>query len=392
MLELLEDEYANLPVDHPMKIEFDKNASKIAQEKDDIFHKLDHPPAAVSKVINFFDPIKLAEIKEKTGGAISLETLNSNGISASEFDEYYRNAKFLYECGMYEEAGRYLGLFLSVIQPPGSTVVNAMWGRLACRIVQAEWDGSLNDLSALKEAIENRNIPATDQIRQRAWLMHWGLFVYINQKDGMDSLVDFYSEKVYMQTLQNLCPWLLRYYTAAVILSSKRRTLIKDALAEIQSMAYLYSDPLTQFVECLFELFDFELAQQKLKECHALMSCDFFLQSSADKFLREGRLLVCEVYCTINRKVELSLLAEKLEMTEEEAEKWMVDMVRVGASGATLDARIDSSGMQAIMSVPIRSAHQLVVDRTRDLTVRSSVMASNLETLLSDQINYIRFR
>ena len=43
----------------------------------------------------------------------------------------------------------------------------------------------------------------------------------------------------------------------------------------------------------------------------------------------------------------LHMLAEKLQMTEEEAEKWMVEMVRNSAAGSnTADAKIDSSAKQ----------------------------------------------
>jgi polyhydroxyalkanoate synthesis regulator phasin len=73
---------------------------------------------------------------------------------------------------------------------------------------------------------------------------------------------------------------------------------------------------------------------------------DSFLLRS-DKFMHEARVMICEMYCTINRRVDLQMLAEKLQMTEEEAEKWMVEMVRNSAAGSnTADAKIDSSAKQ----------------------------------------------
>ena len=63
--------------------------------------------------------------------------------------------------------------------------------------------------------------------------------------------------------------------------------------------------------------------------------------------MHEARVMICEMYCTINRRVDLHMLAEKLQMTEEEAEKWMVEMVRNSAAGSnTADAKIDSSAKQ----------------------------------------------
>jgi len=271
-------------------------------------------------------------------------------------------------------------------------VLGALWGRLACRILQANWEQSLPDFLAVKDAIENRSIAPQDQLFQRAWLLHWSLFVFLNQRDGYDAHSDFFSDKSYMQTLENLCPWMLRYYALSVIIGSKRKNQIRDLLMEIQSLKHVYSDPITEFVEALFDRFDFDLAQRKLKESQEIVKHDFFVHIHADKFMQEARLVICEVYCTVNRQVDLSSLAQKLELTEEEAEKWMVDMVQKSTVNATLNACIDSAGRQVIMSPPTKVGQQDVVERTRDLTVRSSMLTSNIDSLLGEQGFYLRNR
>eukprot|EP01041_Mallomonas_annulata_P006390 gene6390-12928_t len=392
MLELLEDEYERLPADHPTKLQYAIQMPAFEARKAAIFDKIDNEPEGSKRVTEFFkQDVLISDLKKNAN--LTLDYIYGNhGISRDDIEEYYKYSKFKYDCGNYEESEEMLIFYLMISQPQNSSVLGALWGLLACRILQAKWDHSLADLAAVKEAIESRNISPVDQIRQRGWLMHWGLFVYMNHKDGTDALVDFYAEKVYLQTLENLCPWLLRYFTVAVILSHRRRNLLQDVLKEIQSMNYQYSDPITEFLECLYDKFDFDEAQSRLKDCQVVMKNDFFLQSYADKFTHEARLLICEIYCTINRRVDLTMLAEKLELSEEEAEKWMVDMVRSATAGASVDAKIDSSGKQVIMSMPMRSAHQQVVDRTRDLTVRSGLLCSNLETTLLDQAFYVKNR
>ena len=77
--------------------------------------------------------------------------------------------------------------------------------------------------------------------------------------------------------------------------------MLRDLLQEIQSMEYQYSDPITEFLASLFKLFDFDEAQVKLMECQELIKNDFFLQIYADSFMKEARLLICEMYCSINR-------------------------------------------------------------------------------------------
>ena len=389
MVELVEDEYEKLAEDPDMAAEFAAQKPHFEQRKQEIFGLIDNEPAEVAKVASFFENRETVEAL-KSGSELTVDTLSSQfGISASDLEAYVNFGKFKYECGMYAEAEVALGNYLSVGGRSGSSQ-SALWGRLACRIVQAHWDRAKEDLKAVKLALETRGLPAADQLRQRAWLMHWALFVLLNQRDGMEALADLIADKAYLVTLENVCPWMLRYFAVAAVLSPRRRQLLRDVLAEIHVTAYLYSDPITQFVECLYEHFDFNLAQQRLRECRAVMRNDFFLTVFADSFVDEARALLCEVYCTINRRVDLALLAVKLEVSEEEAERWMLSMVR--NTSVALDARIDSAGKQVLMSTPSRSAHQLVVDRTRDLTVRCGVLGSNIEALLQEQAVYLRSR
>ncbi len=394
MIELVEDEYERYPNDEALQAEYNARKPQLAERKNKIFDVIDHEPEVVQRVSSFFSNVELiAQLRAASN--FTLDFLSQHhGITQDSLEAYYKFAKFKYECGMYIEAEEMLGNYLSVQQPvtPGNTSSHqgALWGKLACRILQAKWEDSLNDLNAVKESIEVRNVNPMDQLRQRGWLMHWSLFVYLNQRDGMEALVDLFSERYYLQTLENLCPWLLRYYTVAIILSPiKRKTALKDILQEISSMSYLYSDPLTQFLDSLFDAFDFDIAQVKLQECSKLVKNDFFLQAHADKFMHEARMLITEMYCTVHRSVDLKMLAEKLNLSDEEAEKWMVDMVRGTATGPTLNAKIDSYGKQVIIAPPQRTAHKQVVEATKELTSRTGVLNHNLETLAKEQAFYI---
>lgn len=202
MLELVQDEINKISPDDPfIKNNPTLSADQIQQRTRDIFAKMDNISDGVSLCKKFF---------ASDNSNISLESFTNSGISSSNLEEYYQFAKFKYDCGMYSEAEDMLGKYLSINQPQTPSVLGALWGRLACRILQSKWELALSDFQSVKEAIENRNISPLDQLRQRAWLMHWALIVLLNQKDGADALYDFYSERNYLQTLENLCPWLLR--------------------------------------------------------------------------------------------------------------------------------------------------------------------------------------
>jgi translation initiation factor 3 subunit E len=88
--------------------------------------------------------------------------------------------------------------------------------------------------------------------------------------------------------------------------------------------------------------------------------------------------------------VDLNMLAEKLQLTEEEAEKWMVDIVRGATSGPTASAKIDSSTKQVLMAAPSRAAYKQVTEKTRELTTRSAILAANLDNLVKEQRVYLK--
>ena len=397
MVDVMCDEYDRPECDAEIKQSFRTEQASIEKRREGIFAVLDNEPEVVQELGSFFNNKELI-FELKSSGSLNAEGIASaHGVTTDKLVSYYKNGKFKYECGMYDQAEAMLTHVLTIQQIPANIRLGALWGRLACRILQAKWDETMGDFLAIKEAIEGKGIAPLDQIRLRAWLMHWGLFVHCNRQDGIDSLADLFSDKGYQQTMENLCPWMLRYYTMSVILSPGRRgmgMMLRQILEEIRSLNYLYSDPITQFLESLYTQFDFDEAQKRLVECQELIKQDFFLQKFGPRFTHEARVLICEMYCTINRRVDLTMLSQKLQLTEDEAEKWMVQMVRGSASNSSnaIDAKIDSSDKQVIMAVHSKSTQQMIVDKTGELTQRTSAIATALESVMKESKEYIKAR
>ena len=184
---------------------------------------------------------------------------------------------------------------------------------------------------------------------------------------------------------------MLRYLTAAVLLckrrvnkkttggsSSEARRLLKNLINVMQDCEY--TDPIVEFVNCLCVKFDFDSAQLKLAECNKVMTTDFFLCQQTDLFMEEARVFVFENYCRIHHKIDLAALGEKLAMDQEQAERWIVDLIR----NASLDAKIDAAEACVVMGGSQVSVYEQVMDRTRDLNVRSATLQQNLHSLLQE--------
>ena len=75
-----------------------------------------------------------------------------------------------------------------------------------------------------------------------------------------------------------------------------------------------------------------------------------------------------------------STLASKLHLSETDAEKWLIELIRQ----SQLDAKIDSTGRQVLMSVAPPSVYQQVIEKTRDLTSRTRTLADNVEASLNE--------
>jgi translation initiation factor 3 subunit E len=286
-----------------------------------------------------------------------------------------RYAKFLFECGDYAKASDLLASY-RLLTADADKAFSALWGKLASEILRANWEVALEDLHALRDAIDSRpGTPAAMQLIQRCWVMHWALFLLGNHPNGRSVVADLFLQDKYIQALQTHAPHLLRYLAVAVVTNPRRRDKVRELVRIIGIERTNYSDPITAFLEELHARADFEAAQGKLKECSAVLDHDFFLSNSEELFLKSARLSIFESYCRIHERINLATLAQKLGMEQIAAEKWIVQMV----SDAQLNAKIDSESGHVILGVQPPDVYQQVIEKTKGLSFRSYVLAQNIE-------------
>jgi translation initiation factor 3 subunit E len=248
----------------------------------------------------------------------------------------YNFGQFQYSYGNYSGAADYLYHF-RVLSTDTDLTTSAHWGKLASDILTGRWEVALEELNTLREIVDTRNSsslaatasaaannlpdPALAQLHSRTWLVHWSLFVYFNYPQGRTLLLENFLSPTYLNTIQTSCPWILRYLTAAAILSrkvaaganagstptsSRVRNAIREVVKVIQTEEYQYSDPVTSFLKELYVEFDFEAAQKELSLAEEVVGHDFFLNEFKDEFLENARYLISEAYCRIHQKIDIA--------------------------------------------------------------------------------------
>ncbi|QDS71440.1 eukaryotic translation initiation factor 3 subunit E [Venturia effusa] len=312
---------------------------------------------------------------DKVANLKYLET--DHQVTAEMVDKLYEYGQYQYSCGNYIDAAELLYQF-RVLSTDNEKVSSATWGKFASEILNAEWDQAMEEVTKIKEMIDTRYFNnALAQLQQRTWLLHWCLFPFFNHEPARDTLTELFFSPAFINTIQTLCPWLLRYLTAAVITGRSRsrnsnayQKQVKDLVRVVKQEGYEYSDPLTLFIKALYIDFDFEEAQQKLGEAEAILREDFFLNGSADSFVDSARHLISETYCKIHQRIDIKDLSTRLNLTPSEGEKWIVNLIR----DTRVDAKIDYQQGTVVMNHPPSSVYQQVIERTKGGFFRTTVM------------------
>ncbi|PVF97805.1 eukaryotic translation initiation factor 3, subunit 6 [Serendipita vermifera] len=314
-------------------------------------------------------------------------------LTLEQISALYTFGQFQYTYGNYSGAADYLYHF-RILSTDADLNLSAHWGKLACDILSGKWDTALEELNSLRETIDSRvstastplptssSEPALSQLQSRTWLIHWSLFVYFNHAQGRTLLLDTFLSPAYLNTIQTSCPWILRYLAVAAIVtrkvasstSGRARHALKEIVRIIQMEEYQYKDPITQFLKELYIEFDFEAAQKLLSTAEKVIENDFFLTDLRQEFLDNARYLISEAYCRIHQKIDIDDLSTRLNLSQEEGEKWIVNLIRDMRMGA--DAKIDLEKNIIHINRPPAPLYQTVIEKTRGLAFRTQALGA----------------
>jgi len=307
------------------------------------------------------------------------------------FDRLLAYSKVQYDCGNYalssELLKHYRNIMGNMAGPPSRGLMSSIWGSLASSILNTEFEEAAEVIMKLEDHLENAaKISKAELLTQRAWLLHWSLFPIfqtesLHPTSPVTKLLDNLLSEKSLSITSLACPHLLRYVSAALILHKRLKHLVSSTVWIIEHEALSYSDPMTRFLRALFIDIDFDKAQLELQRCAAVCKGDFFLARHWADIEENARLLIFETYCRIHQCINIEMISTKLNMEAPDAELWIVKLIQ----GAKLDARIDSEKGRVVMSKAPPSVYQQVIEKTKNLSFRSTMLLSNLEKLANEQ-------
>ncbi|OBZ87808.1 Eukaryotic translation initiation factor 3 subunit E [Choanephora cucurbitarum] len=353
----------------------EETPKEFAEKREKVLSQMEELRAKAQQVMNVLEkPEVIAALRQDK--AQNLQYLKDNyKFTDDSINILYEFGQFQYNCGDYGGAADYLYHY-RVLSTDAERSLSATWGKMAAEILTGNWDAALEEMQKLREAIDQKNFTSpVQQLQQRTWLLHWSLFVFFNHPKGRDGIVDMFLTPQYINTIQTSCPWILRYLATAVVTNKRRKNQMKELVKIIEQEVYEYQDPVTEFVAALFVRFDFEGAQKKLKECEDVLSNDFFLAATHEDFMESARQFISETYCRIHQKIDIKQMSQRLNLSQEEGEKWIVNLIR----DTRVDAKIDFEENTVIMNTPITSVYQQVIERTKGLSFRSQVLATTIK-------------
>ena len=352
----------------------------LASKRKEVLANMKSLQGDVAPLLEVLDNVPLVQSLRSSGVFNAAYLRHQHGIENEQVETLYGYAKFQFDCGNYGGAAEYLFHYRALSEDQDK-VFAALWGKLACEILMQNWDVAMEDLMRLKELIDSRSFSGPlVALQQRTWLLHWSLFIFFNHENGKNLLTDLFFQERYMNVVQTTCPHLLRYLAAAVItnIANKppgwRRQTLKELVKVIQLERYQYQDPITQFLEDLYVNFDFEGAQERLLECNNVLANDYFLMACLDDFMENSRLFVFETYCRIHQRIDVQLMGNKLGMSNEDAERWIVNLIR----NARLDAKIDSEKGQVLIGTQYPTVYEQIIEKTKGIVFKTGMVSNGI--------------
>lgn len=260
-------------------------------------------------------------------------------------------------------------------------LLQIFWGLLSCEILLQREKETLEftTLKKMKEFIEKL---LTDQVHSyqenmnhKAWILHQVL-VYSFTNTSKGNSVSLFGQILadksplgqgHLNILQIKCQYLIRYLVSSLLLSGNSEALSDTVLSVAQSEKSKYTDSFTQFVEALYERFDFPAALALAKEIGKAAADDLLLKGYAAELQAQATLLVYQVKAKLYKSLDLKeVVKDGAFKTEEEARARIEDSLKREGFG------VEVAGSLLKVAGQLKDSKAKLYNKTADLVKRTN--------------------
>jgi len=334
------------------------------------------------------DKEKYAELeKEKFTKAAYTKLFKSWDVfTKEEIENSVKYARALYDIGQYSESNKILNCLLSLVDDE-EQIINVLWGKLTSEILTESINEAVDTLKLLRDRLEKdrAGVSHMQVLANRVSLLHTALYLFLNlrySEDSLDSLIDLFTRDNYLSAIQDGAPHLVRYLIGALLLLknfpkfdiNKVNNLLPNFKPEVCS----YSDSLNKFIIALLQEFDFKKAQVIIKDFKKDLEGDYFLGDRIKDIVNNAQKVFFEVYCKIYRKIEIKTVSDYLGVSKEEAEIWIVNLIR----STNTEAKVDPEQGVIYLTSLQQSVYEQVFNKTKDLVPRTNILINNISRIL----------
>jgi len=328
--------------------------------------------------------------KEKFSKAAYTRVFKSLEVfSKDDIDYSVKYARALFDIGQYETANKILNTLLPLIDED-EQIINVLWGKLVSAMLVESFTEAADDLKILKEKLDKdrQGVSHMHVLANRVSLLHTAVYLFLKTKfseDSLETLIDLFTRDNYISAIQNGAPHLIRYLVAAFLLLKNYPKFdlnkLTNLLPNLNPDVCNYTDGLNLFTLALLQDFNFKKAQTLIKGFKSDLEGDYFLGNRIDEIINNAQKVFFEVYCKIYRKIELKTVAEYLGVSKEEAEIWIVNLIR----NSNVDAKVDPEQGLIYLTSQQQGVYEQVFNKTKDLVPRTNILINTISRILKTE-------
>ncbi|SBS90429.1 choline-phosphate cytidylyltransferase, putative (CCT) [Plasmodium ovale curtisi] len=375
--------------DKPLGTDFDQGIDIIRDKAHELFKLWRHHSKKLLKdFAKSFDPmITIIRKKNKKDNASTMYLSDSN-IFLRTMSEHVKIKKSLSNTINNDE-------YLFTVNDDNKTIIKE-------EIIN-EINVCVETIIKLSQLLNKEKVTKHEIILERSWLIHWALILIFHffmhvmyvkniypKNNTFSILQDWFIDEKNLSILNLICPHIIRYYCVYAIFYRNRKDHFELILNTLNLLKSKYTDSFTSLLISIFTDYNFNLAQKCISEIGNICQNDVFLFKLKPYIEEQSRFIMFETYCRIHKSINIDMLANQVNLQRDEAEKWIVNLIR----NAKLDAKIDSEKNCIEISTTLPNLYQQVIDKTQNLTMRSNFLVQMLNRSSSDEHfqKYIKFK